>query len=140
MTKTYYLDTCIWRDFYEDRFGQEGRPLGMYATRLVMKILKNKNQILYSEALIRELKKAYAEDQINDMLNLLFLNNVLVRIEITREEYKEARKISQQRDIPLVDCLNAVQARNHGAVVISQDKHFSDLRDIAQVSKPQHII
>lgn len=39
---TYILDTCIWRDFYEDRYGQGRRPLGKYASKFFMKILKTK--------------------------------------------------------------------------------------------------
>ena len=42
--KKYLLDTCIWRDFYEDRFSKINRPLGKYAHDLFMKIIKNKNK------------------------------------------------------------------------------------------------
>ena len=51
MTTKYFLDTCIWRDFYEDRFGKTGRPLGKYASNLFMKILKNKDKIVFSESM-----------------------------------------------------------------------------------------
>src|SRR3989344_8005590 len=102
MKKIYLLDTCIWRDFYENRFSKVGRPLGKYATDLFMNILKNKDKILFSEALIWELKKDYEEKDVNHMLNLLFLNKTLVRIEITKEEYLEAKKLSQLRNIPFI--------------------------------------
>ncbi|MBN2368106.1 hypothetical protein JXC34_03730, partial [Candidatus Woesearchaeota archaeon] len=61
MKKKYFLDTCIWRDFYENRFGQGGRPLGKYATDLFMKIMKKKDQILFSKSLVMELKRDYGE-------------------------------------------------------------------------------
>ncbi len=87
--------------------------------------------IIFSDTLIWELKKDYNEQEINDMLNLLLINNVLIRIEITEEEHLEAKKLSQERDVPYVDCLNAIQARNHKAKMISQDAHFiEDLADI----------
>lgn len=91
MTEKYLLDTCIWRDFYENRFSKTGRPLGQYATNLFIKILKNKDQIIFSEALILELKKDYKEDDVNNMLNLLFFNRILVNIRIVKEEYSEAK-------------------------------------------------
>src|SRR3989338_2570093 len=141
MKKVYLLDTCIWRDFYENRFSKIGRPLGEYATRLFMKILKDKDKILFSKALILELKRDYGEKDVNDMLNLLFLNKTLERIEIIKEEHLEAKKLSQERNIPYIDCLNAIHARNHKAMMISQDDHyFKNLIDITKTIKPENII
>jgi len=138
--KIYLLDTCIWRDFYENRFSKMGRPLGKYATELFMRILKNKDKILFSEALFLELKRDYGQEDIKDMLNLLFLNKTLVKIEITKEEYLEAKNLSQKRNIPFIDCLNAIQARNHKAIMVSQDDHyFKDLADITKSIKPEQI-
>jgi predicted nucleic acid-binding protein len=137
---TYLVDTCVWRDFYEDRFSKSCRPLGKYATELFTKILKRKDKILFSESLIWELKKDYDEQAVNDMLNLLFLSNVLIRIDITKEEHLDAKKISKERNIPYVDCLNAIHARNHKAIMISQDEHYiENLSDITKTIKPENI-
>lgn len=141
MTKTFYLDTCIWRDMYENRLGQKGKPLGEYAYDLIIYILENNYKIIFSDALIHELRKAYKNNEIDEVLNFLFICNVLVKVDITKEEYAESRKLSRERNLPLVDCLNAVQARNHNAIMVSQDKHFSQgLSDIAVVARPQDII
>ena len=43
-----------------------------------VKILKSRNKILFSESLVWELKKDYDENGINEMLKLLFINNILV--------------------------------------------------------------
>jgi len=51
MVKKYLLDTCIWRDFYEERISYAGKPFGLYASNLFLKILKNEDVIIYSEAL-----------------------------------------------------------------------------------------
>lgn len=127
-------------DFYEDRFSKAGNPLGEYATNAFMKILKKRDKILFSESLVRELSRDYGEKDINDMLNLLFMGGTLIRVEITKEEYLEARELSEKRKLPFVDCLNAVQARNHNAVVVSQDEHFTkNLSDIVKVIKPQDL-
>jgi len=140
MVKKYIVDTCIWRDFYQNRFSKSGNPLGKYATGFFMKILKNKDIILFSEALIWELKKHYSETEIDHMLMLLVVSRVLFRIKIARSEDLEARKLSIERKIPYTDCLNAVQARNQGAFLVSQDKHILvSLADIAQTVRPQDI-
>ena len=74
------------------------------------------------------------------MLNLLFLSKILKRIEITKKEHLEAKKLSRERNIPFLDCLNAIQARNYKAIMISQDNHyFEKLSDITKTIKPQEI-
>ncbi|MBI2136713.1 PIN domain-containing protein [Candidatus Woesearchaeota archaeon] len=140
MADKYLLDTCIWRDFYENRFSRSGNPLGEYASKLFIKIIKDHDTILYSEALIRELKIDYDEKDIFDMLNVLLFSKVLERIDITKEQFNEAKKLAEDRDIPFVDCLCAVQARDHNAIAVTQDKHFfENLSDITKAVKPQDI-
>jgi len=136
----YYFDTCIWRDFYENRMSKIGRPLGKYATELFMKILKRKDKILFSKSILGELKKDYSEKEINDLLNILFISKILIKIEIKKEEHEEAKKLSKKRNIPYIDCLNAIQARNNKAIMISQDKHFFEkLSDITKTVRPEQI-
>ncbi len=135
----YLLDTCVWRDFYEDRHGF-GKPLGKYAAELIMKILARKDEILFSDQLIWELRRDYDMDKIEEMISSLFFIGALVRIEITKEEKEEAQKLSNMRSLPFIDCLYAVQSRNHDAVMISQDKHFIvGLNDIVKTFRPQWI-
>src|SRR4030042_795489 len=119
MAKKYIIDSCIWRDFYEDRVSKSGRPLGKYAYDLFVKILKRGDIILFSESLIRELRKKYSEGEINERLNLLNHIGALTRIAITNDEDAESRGLSAKRKIPRFDCLNAVHARDHGAILVS---------------------
>jgi len=74
------------------------------------------------------------------MLNLLFQIKILIKIIITKEELDESKYLSKERKIPFVDCLLAVQARNHNAVLITQDKHIlNNLKDKAKSIKPQDL-
>jgi len=139
MPAKYIIDTCIWRDFYENRTGFTGNPLGKYASEMFMLIVKKNHKVLFSKCIIWELKKDHKEEEINNMLGLLAMNNILARIDITDDEYNEARNLSQKRNLPLVDCLIAVQARNHNAVIISNDKHFDLLSDIAIRIRPNEL-
>ncbi len=69
MKKTFHLmDTCIWRDFYENRFSKAGNPIGKYAADLFIKVIKTKSRILFSEALVWELKRDYSEKEIERLL------------------------------------------------------------------------
>lgn len=140
MTKRYYLDTCIWRDHYENRFGLSGNPLGEYASKLFMRIIKNKEIVLFSELIIRELKSDYDEKEIDKMLNILLMIGILKRVEISKNDYKEAKRIGTERGLPFGDVLHAILARDNNAVLISQDKHHQELKDIVEVKKPKEII
>ncbi|MBU1321694.1 MAG: PIN domain-containing protein [Nanoarchaeota archaeon] len=60
MTK-YYLDTCIWIDYFEDR-KDNFRPLGDWAFRLIKKIITDENVIIISDLVWFELRKLYAND------------------------------------------------------------------------------
>ncbi|HJX05850.1 MAG TPA: PIN domain-containing protein [Candidatus Nanoarchaeia archaeon] len=140
MVKKYIIDSCIWRDFYEDRVSKSGRPLGKYAYDLFVKILKRNDIVLFSEALVRELRKKYSEEEINEMLNLVRHIGTLIRIEITDEEDAESRELSVKRSLPRFDCLNAVHSRNHNALLVSQDKHIIyGLSDVAKSLRPEEI-
>ena len=137
----YYLDTCIWRDFYENRVSKTGQNLGKYATILFLKIIQNHDKILFSDFLIKELKRDYDELEVGDMLGVLFMTGVLVKISIEQEEFYEAEKLAHERNLPFVDCISAVQARNHNAIMVSQDKHFIvNLSDITNTVRPQELI
>ncbi|MBT4824548.1 PIN domain-containing protein [Candidatus Woesearchaeota archaeon] len=138
--KRYLLDTCIWRDFYQARYSKSGNPLGKYAAKLIAKIVSSKEIIIFSEFLIKELKAGFDENEILNMLNIFFITKTLIKIEIKEHEVYEAESLSEKRNLPFVDCLNAVHARDHNAILVSQDKHIiNDLSDIAITKRPQHI-
>ena len=139
MSEKYYFDTCIWRDFYESRTGLKRKPLGKYAANIFMKIIKRKDTLFYSDLIIRELKKDYNENEVNDMLNFLFLTNTLKKVEMKKEDYLEARKIAEERNLPIPDAFHAILARNNKAIMISQDAHLQELKDIVKVKKPEEI-
>ena len=140
MVCKYYFDTCIWRDHYENRYAFSGKPLGEYATKLFMHIIKNKDILLFSEFIVRELRNDFDEKEINDMLNVLFMTGILKSVEVSEDNYKEAKKIGSERNLPPGDALHAILARNNKAILVSQDEHHQKLKDIVEVKKPEQII
>ena len=105
-----------------------------------MSLIKNKNKIYFSDIIIRELRKDYSEQDINEMLTIFFMNGVLIRINISGEEHFESKKLSKERNLPYADCLIAIQARNYDAILVSQDTHIiNDLKDIVGCVRPEKI-
>lgn len=140
MVENYYFDTCIWRDFYESRFGLGGRNLGSSAAKLFMHIIKNKKSLNYSEFIIRELKRDYDLKEINLMLNFLFVSKILVKVKVTKENYSKSKKIAEELNVPPGDVLHALIAKKSNSILVSQDNHMQKLKHIVEVKKPEEII
>ena len=136
----YYLDSCIWRDHYENRFGQRGRPLGSYASKLIMKIIQEKDTIIISDLILYELKRDYADTEIEHMLTLLSVLGRLQRVTFSNDEDDESKKLAKMLQIPIPDALHAVIARDCSAILVSQDKHFQQLKDIVNVKRPEELL
>lgn len=134
------FDSCIWRDHYENRFGPKGRPLGAYATKLVFKIVKDKDMIIISDLLISELKRSLGDEEIKHLFDMLSLLGKLKRVSACKSEDDESRRLAKLRNIPVPDALHAVIARNNSAILVTQDKHFQLLKDIVEVRKPEEVI
>ena len=135
--KKYYIDTSIWRDYYENR-KDKFRPLGEWALRLFQFIIENKYDILYSELIIEELSNEYSVEKINKIFEIV--RDLLLKIKISDFQAKEAGKLCKEYKIPFGDALHAVLARDNNAILVTRDKHFLELLDIVDVRKPEELI
>lgn len=138
MANTYYVNTCVWSDYYEDRYGNRGMPLGKYAAKFFLEAIKNKDKILISDLTIRELKRFYDEIDIDLMFSLLSNLDLLTAAQITEDEILEAKVLSEKyTTIPLHDILHAVVSKKHNAILVTQDRHFKELKEITRTRTPQ---
>lgn len=135
----YFIDTNIWRDYWEDR-SDNFKPLGEFAFQLLKLIKQNKDKVLITEEIMEELSIKFDKKQINEIFDILKKEELLELITYNQEQLKEAKKLKIERKIPFVDALFAVLARDNKAILVSRDKHFMDLTDIVEVKKPEEII
>ena len=138
MTEKYIIDTSIWIDLYEDRKGHKNEPLGDFAWKLLALILTKKDKIIITDFLIRELEVNYSIEEINGIFNPF--KDIIEKIVATKEQREEAKRIGEERNLPRGDALYAIIARDHKLILITRDKHFRELRDIAEHHKPEDII
>jgi predicted nucleic acid-binding protein len=136
----YYIDTCIWRDFLEDRISIERKPIGDIATKFLIKIFRKKDTILYSDLTIIELEKNYSIDEIENILKIASIISNIEKIDTREEEHKDAQYLSYLKEVPLQDALHAILARRESAILITRDKHFNKLKDIAEIWLPEDLI
>ncbi|MFT4310732.1 MAG: PIN domain-containing protein [Candidatus Woesearchaeota archaeon] len=137
----YYLDTCIWRDYYENRIGYNGYTYGEYASTLLLTIIYRKGTIILSDCVIFELKKAYCDEVIEQMFTLLHRLCILKKVLCTKKDWLEAFELSQQKEVGTSDTLHAILARNNKALLVTQNiKDFKHFSDMIMVKRPQDII
>jgi hypothetical protein len=137
MEKKFYLDTAIWRDYFED-WKDSIRPLGEFAFQFLKNCEKKGCKVLYSGLVVYELKQYYSDGQIKQVFSSF--KDFLVEVSLSNEQISEARKVlSSIKGTHLKDVLHAILARDNCAVMITRDKHFDVLTDFVNVAKPEDI-
>lgn len=124
-------------DYYEDRT-DPSKDLGGFAFKLLCKLLASKSKIVVSTFLQRELEVAYSLDSIRGLT--LPFEKLMEKVDVSDSQREEAKKISEERNIPKGDVIHALLARENNAIMVSRDKHFQLLKDICEVMKPEEII
>lgn len=134
----YYVDSCIWLDLLEDR--TDGlRPLGEFAFQFIKKAMKQRNTVLYSRSVLKELNKQYPEATIEEhCFKQLRTRRLLEYAETTQKQADEAKHIAKERGLPTDDALHAILARDNQATLVTRDAHFTALADITESVKPEN--
>ena len=96
--------------------------------------------ILYSEVIIRELRKDYSFSQIREIFDIAQKNDALQQIIVNDEHLKEMNDLSRELKLPRADCLHAILARDNDACMITRDRHFGELQKIAKIRAPEELI
>ena len=138
MVERYIIDTAIWVDLYEDRKGFSDEPLGDFALKLLVKIKAQAQIIVLSDLLVRELEMNYSMPAINGMFKPF--ESITQKIIASKEQRTEAKRIAAERNVPPGDALHAILARDNGLTLVTRDRHFKLLQDIAQSYKPEDLI
>jgi predicted nucleic acid-binding protein len=135
MAEKYYFDTSIWLDIHEKR-GYNGEV----AKKLMEKIINKDFITVYSDFVVRELKQlGYSEHEINTILSIAKPDHIK-RVHLTKEQVIEAKKLFKKRDAPLGDIFHTILARDHEAQLVSRDRDFEKLKDIAEAKLPEDLI
>ena len=138
MTGKHYLDTSIWLDFFENR-NEPNLPKGDWAHKLLDKITKNNDKVIYSDNNIYELNiVGYSTYELDNMLQPL--KPILIFVESTEKQISKAKDLSLKRNIPKRDALHALIARDNKSILVTLDRHFQKIRDIVKPKRPQDLI
>ncbi len=134
----YYLDSCIWRDYFENR-SDRFRPLGDWALDLIKKIIHDEDIILYSDLIETELQGTYSEKEIKSLFYIV-PKEILVKVNSSPKQLKEAVLYSKKFNLPKKDALHAILASDNDAILVTRDKHFYDIWKELIIKKPEDLI
>jgi len=138
MTEKYYLDSCIWIDYFENR-SDRFRPLGDWAFSLIKQIIRESNLIIYSDLVEEELLKYFDDIHIKEIISII-PKQLLIKIETKAKQLEEAIKISKKLRIPVKDALHAILARDNDTILVTRDKHFYELAKQVTIKKPEDLL
>ncbi|MBW2994912.1 PIN domain-containing protein [Candidatus Woesearchaeota archaeon] len=135
----YYIDACIWRDYFENR-SDKYRPLGDWALTLIKKIIDNENDfVIYSDLIEDELLDFFTEKQVFDILSIVPAE-IMIKVKVSMEQFKRAKSISRKLKIPLQDTVHAIVAAKNNSILVTRDKHFYEMQNIVVIRKQEDLI
>lgn len=133
----YYLDTCIWLDFFDER-DEPHLAKGRLARKLIERIINNNDRITYSIIILKEMSSG-GHDFYDCKRIFAPLKRILVFCQARDFQYRKAKDIANKRDVPIADAVHAIIARDNGAILVSRDRHFKKLKDIVIAKSPEEI-
>lgn len=135
MPNKFYIDTAIWRDYFEDR-KDNLKPLGEFAFQFLNECRKHGCRLLYSEPVLFELRNF----SVQWAGIVSSFEKLLTKSPANKRQLAEARRIARERSLPFNDVFHAVIARDNGAIAITRDSHFRELSDIVESKAPEEVI
>jgi len=114
--------------------------LGDFAFNLIKNIKQNRDIIIYSEFILRELLTGFGEDIVEEIFSIVSKEGLLEKVDVNEEQIKEAGKLSIRTGVHINDCIHAIIAKDNNAVLVTRDKHFEAFRDIVQIRKPEDLL
>ena len=138
MNKRYYLDSCIWKDYFENR-SDRLRPLGDWALALIKKIISEGDLFVISNKVIEELRKDYSLEDLKSMFEII-PKTLIVEVLTNERLIKEALNIKNKFGIHFGDALHISLAKENKAILVSRDNHFYEIQTEIEVKKPEDLI
>ena len=139
MTKKYYIDTNIFRDYYENRVDRF-KSIGIFANKLLQKIIEDNSKLIISDILEDELTVPYSIEEIQNILSPFRKENLIENVKISEKQFKEAINLAKERNVPFADAAHVILARDNGAILVTRDKDFNKLLHIKEYKKPEDLI
>lgn len=138
-----YIDTCVYRDYLEERKSEFGRDLFEPAYKLFKSIRENKHEVIISTHLIQELGNIFTSERCRDLLQKLKIKSA----KYFDGDVKQAKKLGLKylgSEDEYKDALHMIIAKRENAiyVVTTNFIHFDLLNEEFKldVKRPKEIL
>jgi len=138
LVSKYYLDTCIWRDYFENR-SDKFRPLGEWALELIKKVINENDLFVISDHVLKEFENIYSENELKRFFDII-PEKLIIKVVMNKKQVKETLELMKKFNVPFGDALHAILARDNNSILVTRDKHFLELQDIVKIKKPEELI
>ena len=104
------------------------------------KALEREDTVVWSEAVENEV---VVSPQIAKVRAVLRAFTRLGRVQVvpaSQEQIDEARGLCEERSVPFGDTIHAVLAKDTGALLVTRDAHFQELRNVVPSRLPEEIL
>ena len=118
----FYIDTNIYLNLWKKEGDEtKGIPYWKLAKDFLDKAERENSIIIFSGLILKELRYKLTEEQYQEKENLL--NSTYEKIEVTEEDYKNARKLESKSnfEISFYDCLHASVCKRLNLVLVTRD-------------------
>jgi len=129
--KGYYVDSSIWRDYFENR-SDRFRPLGEWAFEFFKNLNKDEDLVVLSDFLIDELVDF--GPKVIPFLKDMKIQHVIIKV--SDSQLNEAESITK---VHFEDAVHAVLARDNSCILVSRDRHFLETTDMVETYKPEDL-
>lgn len=139
--KKVLVDSNIFLDYYLDR-RDSLLPLGEFASQIIERAVGCEFFVVICDLILQELESVLKLKQ--ERIERLILSELSKKHKLLFVEHDsalalEAKRIAAERSLPVNDCAFALLARKNGAIVVSRDRHFEKLADIAEFCRPEEL-
>ena len=117
-------------------------PLGEFAFQFVKRAVSCEFTFIICDLILNEVAshlKIGKEKVLVLIFSELIKKQKLRIIDYSDELVLTAKKLARERSLPLNDCIFALIAKEKGLIVVSRDRHFEQLSDIALCFKPEDL-
>ena len=135
MNGRFYVDTCIWRDYLENRTNLYG-SLAEHAFRFFRQCIIHQAIIVTSEIVEEELPDL-SPTKFYSVTKAIGLN--VQKATVTSQQIVEAEHVAYQKQLNYTDVLHAILARDNNAILITRDNDFEELGDLVTSQKPEQV-
>ncbi|MFH0978999.1 MAG: PIN domain-containing protein [Candidatus Woesearchaeota archaeon] len=132
MPKKYYVDSSIWRDYFENRVDRF-RPLGEWAFEFLRKAAAENDIIIISDVLIDELGSF--SSKLNEVVKDFEINVKYVNVD--EKQILRARKLSR---VHYSDAVHLIVATDNRCVLITRDHDFDECASYLEIHKPEDLL